>query len=134
MEQNREVFAVPGNITSSNSYGTNYLIKSAGAKLVQSWQDIASELPKEVAAMLLPPQTSETASKNSREQMNLVPADLTEAERAIWFLLSPDEPVHIDNLQSESALSFGDLNAGLLGLEMRDLIRVLPGKCFARKI
>ena len=39
MEQNREVYAVPGNITSRNSFGTNYLIKSAGAKLVQQWQD-----------------------------------------------------------------------------------------------
>ena len=50
MEQNREVFAVPGNITSRNSFGTNYLIKGAGAKLVQQWQDIATELPPQIAA------------------------------------------------------------------------------------
>src|SRR5215472_2321237 len=55
IEQNREVFAVPGNITSRNSFGTNYLIKGAGAKLVQQWQDVASELPAEIAAQLLPP-------------------------------------------------------------------------------
>ena len=55
MEQNREVFAVPGNITSRNSFGTNYLIKGAGAKLVQQWQDIATELPPQIAASLLPP-------------------------------------------------------------------------------
>ncbi len=134
MEQSREVFAVPGNITSRNSFGTNYLIKSAGAKLVQSWQDIAAEMPKDIAAMLLPPETGENASKHARAQTELVPADLTESERALWLLLSPDEPVHIDNLQAESNLSFGDLNVALLGLEMRELIRVLPGKSFARKI
>src|SRR5207244_7818434 len=57
MEQNREVFAIPGNITSRNSFGTNYLIKGAGAKLVQQWQDVAGELPAEIAAQLLPPPT-----------------------------------------------------------------------------
>ena len=49
MEQNREVLAVPGNITSKNSFGTNYLIKS-GAKLVQQWQDVVTELPAEISA------------------------------------------------------------------------------------
>jgi DNA processing protein len=132
MEQNREVFAVPGNITSRNSFGTNYLIKSAGAKLVQSWQDIATELPKEVAAKLLPPETAKNAS-NERE-IDKTPANLTAEETAIWKIISADEPTHIDVLQSESALSFGDLNAALLELEMRELIRVLPGKCYARKI
>src|SRR5207247_6901102 len=53
MEQNREVFAVPGNITSRNSVGTKYLIKGTGAKLVQQWQDVASELPAESAGQLL---------------------------------------------------------------------------------
>src|SRR5215470_11646432 len=62
MEQNREVFAVPGNITSRNSFGTNYLIKGAGAKLVQQWQDIAAELPRPIAASLLPPPFSERKS------------------------------------------------------------------------
>src|SRR3954468_11526676 len=53
-EQNREVMAVPGNITSGVSFGTNYLIKSC-AKLVQQWQDVVSELPSEIAARILPP-------------------------------------------------------------------------------
>src|SRR5690606_31518093 len=54
MEQNREVMAVPGNITSGNSFGTNYLIK-AGAKLVQQWQDVVTELPSHISAAILPP-------------------------------------------------------------------------------
>src|SRR5918998_5317598 len=56
IEQNREVYAVPGNITSRNSFGTNYLIKSAGAKLVQTWQDVVAEFPPELAAEILPPE------------------------------------------------------------------------------
>ena len=54
MEQNREVLAVPGNITSKNSFGTNYLIKS-GAALVQQWQDVVSALSVDISAAILPP-------------------------------------------------------------------------------
>jgi len=134
MEQNREVLAVPGNITSKNSFGTNYLIKS-GAKLVQQWQDVVAELPAEISAAILPPKIdkSETAEKQSLQQQ-LAPADLSDKEREIWSLLSPDEPAQIDVLLDASGLSFGDLNAALVNLEMRDLIRVLPGKCYARKM
>ena len=55
LEQGREVYAVPGNVTSRNSFGTNFLIKGAGAKLVQQWQDVVAEFPPEIAAALLPP-------------------------------------------------------------------------------
>src|SRR5947209_19786756 len=72
MEQNREVFAVPGNITSRNSFGTNYLIKGAGAKLVQAWQDIAAELPPELAARLLPPEPNKKKEATLVDQLSLV--------------------------------------------------------------
>lgn len=135
LEQSREVFAVPGNITSRNSFGTNYLIKGAGAKLVQQWQDIASELPPETAARLLPPETKARDSEGAlTRQLELVPGDLSEAERAVWNLLSADSPVHIDALAEESGLSVPELTGVLLTLEMRELVRQLPGKCFVRKL
>ena len=133
MEQNREVLAVPGNITSKNSFGTNYLIKS-GAKLVQQWQDVVVELPAEISAAILPPKIDKTETSEKPPQPELAPANLSENERTIWLLLSPDEPAQIDVLLESSELSFGDLNSALIGLEMRDLIRVLPGKCYARKM
>jgi len=134
MEQNREVFAVPGSITSRNSFGTNYLIKGAGAKLVQQWQDVVAELPPEIAARLLPPEPKKKKEKGLVEQLSLVPEDLSATEHTVWKLLSTDDPAHIDALAESSKLSVPDLTGALLGLEMRDLIRQLPGKCFVRKM
>jgi DNA processing protein len=134
MEQNREVFAVPGNITSRNSFGTNYLIKGAGAKLVQQWQDVASELPTEIAAQLLPPETKKKEEGALVEHLQLVPADLTASEHAVFKLLSTDDAAHIDALAEATKLSVPELTGALLGLEMRELVRQLPGKCFVRKL
>jgi len=133
MEQNREVYAVPGNITSRNSFGTNYLIKGAGAKLVQQWQDVAAELPQEIAARLLPPEPAKKKA-GARQQQPTLPADLSEAERAVFRLLSADEPAHIDMLSEASKLPIAELTGLLLALEMRELSRQLPGKCFVRKL
>ncbi len=132
-EQNREVMAVPGNITSSNSFGTNYLIKS-GAKLVQQWQDVVSELPREISAAILPPKIERPIAEEAIRQPELIPADMNENERKIWALLTPDESIHIDILLESSGLSFGELNSALVSMDIRDLIRVLPGKHYARRI
>ncbi|MEO8648443.1 MAG: DNA-processing protein DprA [Acidobacteriota bacterium] len=132
MEQNREVMAVPGNITSGNSYGTNYLIK-AGAKLVQQWQDVVAELPSEIAAAILPPKV-EKAGEPKAERKDAVPEGLTKDEKTVWLMLAADESKHIDDLLERSGLSFGELNAALVSLDIRDLIRVLPGKFYARRI
>jgi len=134
MEQNREVWAVPGNITSRNSFGTNYLIKGAGAKLVQQWQDIATELPPQIAAKLLPPPFCETKEKSLADKLAFVPEGLSRTETAVFKLLMPDSPVHIDLLVEKSKLNMSDLTAALLSLEMRELIRALPGRCFVRKL
>ncbi|MEP6718670.1 MAG: DNA-processing protein DprA [bacterium] len=135
IEQNREVFAVPGNITSRTSFGTNYLIKGAGAKLVQQWQDIAAELPPQIAARLLPPPLgAKKKEKSLADQLAMVPQGLTGFENSVFKLLSADDPKHIDALVDRSKLSISDLTSALLTLEMRDLVRALPGKCFVRKM
>jgi len=138
IEQNREVFAVPGNITSRNSFGTNYLIKGAGAKLIQQWQDVAAELPPQIAAKLLPPPLGHGGEKKKEkslaDQLTFVPQGLTGFEQSVFKLLSADNPAHIDKLVNQSRLAIPDLTAALLTLEMRDLVRALPGKCFVRKM
>ena len=134
MEQNREVYAVPGNITSANSYGSNFLIKSAGAKLVQQWQDVVSEFPKEIAAAILPPPLTKDKNGGTPAQAELAPADLDKIERKVWSLLAPDEATHIDALLEQSGLPITEVTNALVAMEMRDLIRALPGRHFAKKM
>jgi DNA processing protein len=134
LEQNREVFAVPGNITSRNSFGTNFLIKGASAKLVQQWQDVVQELPREIAAALLPPPVEDAKQDGRKSRETTAPTDLTSSELAVWNLLSADEAAHIDALADRSGLSIAELSAALLGLEMREVVRQLPGKCFVKKL
>jgi DNA processing protein len=134
LEQNREVWSVPGNITSRNSFGTNYLIKGAGAKLVQQWQDVVAEFPPDLAAELLPPPPGRKKEKTLVQQLALVPPDLSENENKVYQVLSTDDPSHIDALAVSTKLSVPELTGALLGLEMRELIRQLPGKCFVRKM
>jgi DNA processing protein len=131
MEQNREVFAVPGNITSRNSFGTNYLIKGAGAKLVQQWQDIASELPQQISAKMLPPAVG---TKSKTDRFSLMPEGLSVTETSVFKLLTPDSPAHVDWLIEKSKLAVSELTAALLSLEIRDLVRALPGRCFVRRL
>src|SRR4029077_7932518 len=105
IEQNREVWAVPGNITSRNSFGTNYLIKGAGAKLVQQWQDIATELPPQIAARLLPPPFGEKKKEKSlADRLEFVPAGLSQTEGLVFRTLTPDSPTHVDALLERSRL------------------------------
>lgn len=132
MEQNREVYAVPGNVTSKNSFGTNYLIKSAGAKLVQAWQDVVAEFPADIAAAILPPEAKNEGGEAPAQTRQ--PAALSESEGVVFKLLGADEPLHIDALAEMSGLQVQALAGVLLSLEMRELVRQLPGKCFVRRM
>ena len=93
------------------------------------------ELPPEIAARLLPPETKKSGSDGElTRQLELVPNDLSNAEQLVWRLLSADAPLHIDALLEETRLPLPELTSALLALEMRELVRQLPGKCFVRKL
>ncbi len=128
LEQNREVFAVPGNITSKTSFGPNLWIKQ-GAKLVQDWQDIVEELPRAVKEHILGPLGAPLAGA----QPELFPVVLTGAEKCVLELLPSDEAMHIDRLLEISRMSSSELLSTLFDLELKDQIKQLPGKSFVRK-
>ncbi len=117
LEQNREVFAVPGRITDKNSVGANRLIKH-GAKLVQSIDDILDELSGQFTFQ------TEKASAPGK-----VKPELSPQEEQVYELLS-DEPLHIDALANSLQESTSSVLNTLLALELRDIVQQLPGKNF----
>ena len=128
MEQNREVFGVPGAVTNRYSWGPHVLIKQ-GAKLVQDWQDVVEELPAEVRAGLLSP----PGATQKQGEASLFAESLSARERAIYDLLKVDEPVHIDDiLDALAQFSSSEVLADLLELEFKNLVRQLPGKNFVK--
>jgi len=130
LEQNRDVYAVPGNVTNRNSWGPNTLIKQ-GAKLVATWEDVWEDLPNDVQDQLAatPPESS------SQETASLFPDDaVSPHERKILRLLKADESTHIDQIVEmlESELSSSEIFAALFELELDGKIRQLPGKNFVK--
>jgi DNA processing protein len=124
LEQGREVFAVPGNITSKTSFGPNLWIKQ-GAKLVQDWLDIVEELPRAVKEQLNSPAEP--------RQPALFAEVLTTSEKFVLELLRLDEAVHLDRLLELSGMTSPELLSTLFELELKDKIKQLPGKSFVRK-
>jgi DNA processing protein len=124
MEQNREVFALPGNLTSSQSFGPNFLIKQ-GAKLVQTWRDIVEELPPDIRRDLF---IKEDAKPVLKPELDL----LSEEETRILELLKMDEAIQFDKIHFSSGLSIPHLSNLLLNLEMGGRIRQLPGNLYVK--
>jgi DNA processing protein len=126
MEFGREVFGVPGNATQPSSFGPNQLIKQ-GAKLVTSWEDVVEELPTPVRAELLPVEAA-----SAEEKANLVQQSLAPNERPLYELLGTDETLHVDELVERSGLTSSEVLAALFDLELKGVIRQLPGKQFLK--
>lgn len=125
LEQNREVFAVPGNVTSPSSTGTNELIKK-GAKLIQKADDVIEELAPMLKGFV-------KADKLKRIQEGTAvlrtPVELTGEYRRVCDLLT-GEPMHIDMLSRELALSPGKTLSLLLNLELKGTVKQAEGKRF----
>lgn len=122
LDQNREVMAVPGPISSEMSRGTNWLIQS-GAKLVEGWADILEELPPDVREEL-----------QIRHQNRTGAPKLSAEESRILDLIPLEKALHIDEIIQASERSVSEISAILLGLELKDTIRQIPGKYFQRKL
>jgi DNA processing protein len=123
LEQNREVLAVPGNITSGLSGGANWLIKS-GAGLVEGWEDVIDELPA--------PWSEELRGKMPERPKP--PPALTAAEKSLLNLLRPDELRHVDELVDGTRLSVSEVLVHLLSLELKGCVSPRPGQYYQRKM
>lgn len=118
LEQNREVFAIPGSVRAPKSRGTNRLIQRGAAKLVMEVEDIVQELPAPKGEVpLRPPPSAEP--------------ELSPSEREVMERLSY-EPKHIDVLSAEVGRPTPEVLAVLLSLELKGLVRQLPGAQFVR--
>jgi DNA processing protein len=132
-EQNREVFAVPGNVTSPQSLGPNYLIKQ-GAKLVDQWMDVIEEFPPEIRGQLLPPPTDAGAQHLATESSTLFDQSLTGEQKQVLEALRPDQAIFVDDIFDRVPLTHPRILQTLLELEMSGLVQQLPGKNFIRKL
>ncbi|MBI4828634.1 MAG: DNA-protecting protein DprA [Nitrospinae bacterium] len=123
LEDNREVFALPGPVNSPRSEGTNRLIQKGHAKLALSVDDILDELPPAVRDAARQGQLTLSLEKRAPE--------LDGEERALLHLLDHEER-HIDDLAQAAGLPSHKASVILLSLEIKGLVTQSAGKMFSR--
>ena len=131
LEQNREVFAVPGNVTTKNAWGPNLLIKQ-GAKLTACWEDVWEELPTNIRMEL--EQSEGFASEGTSEASLFEESPLPPSEARVLGVLRQDEALQMDEIleKVEPEVSSSEVFTALFELELAGRIRQLPGKNYVR--
>jgi len=119
LEQSREVFAVPGHIDSPTSQGTHQILKE-GAKLVEGVEDILEEIK---------PMVEDRVKVLKSKSFPQATPSLTSSEKEVYTLLS-SEPKYVEEISQQSDLSPSQLLSVLSMLELKRLIRRLPGQRF----
>jgi DNA processing protein len=131
IEQNRDVFAVPGNVTNKNAWGPNTLIKQ-GAKLTATWEDVWEELPTDVRLALDSEHgiASQGDSAASLFEDKPIPA----AEESLLRVLKHDEALQMEEIleKLEGEMSSSEIFTALFELELSGRIRQLPGKNYVK--
>ena len=132
LEQSREIFAVPGNVISRNSWGPNTLIKQ-GAKLTATWEDVWEELPATVKQQL-ESERGPAASDEKPQGAGLFDEQVSPREKKVLAVLKQDALTHIDEIieRLEPEVSSSEVFAALFELELNGKIKQLPGKNFVR--
>jgi DNA processing protein len=138
MEQNRDVYAVPGNVTNKNAWGPNTLIKQ-GAKLTATWEDVWEELPSQLKreleeAMGVAGQGESNAGGAASLFSSADDKLLPEQERLVLDRLRRDESLQLDELIEglEAQLGSAEIFAALFELELNGRVKQLPGKNYVR--
>ncbi|HEY2466286.1 MAG TPA: DNA-processing protein DprA [Terracidiphilus sp.] len=132
-EQDRDLYAVPGNVTAKNSWTPNTLIKQ-GAKLVASWEDVWEDLPSQVRLQL--EQQAGCESKPEVGASLLTDRVLRPEESIVLDALRTDESLQLDELleKLETQLTSSEVFTALFELEISGRVRCLPGKNYVRTL
>ncbi len=147
IEQSRDIYAVPGNVTNKNAWGPNTLIKQ-GAKLTATWEDVWEDLPSQVRIELERLSDEQAVARGESRPgitaslfdgssgMGAASAPLGDYERLVLQHLRADEALQLDELieRLEGELASAEIFTALFELELAGRIRQMPGKNYVRSL